>query len=126
LTHPRNYIQLPRGDRRVVRFQVPEDLRGITDRVFFMVKRFIWQDDEDSFFVLNSVDNPGRFVQDLDGVYFIHLRSEDTEEFPLGRHISSIRLLDTNGEVHTLGTAEDVFNIPFLVEIVTQHDVVVV
>jgi hypothetical protein len=123
VTQPLDFIQLPRGDRRVVRFQVPEELRAITDRVFFMVKKFIWMDDEDSFFSLNSVENPGRFITDLNGVYFVILTSEDTVNFPLGRHISSIRLLDVNGEVHTLGTATDVFNIPFLVEIVTQHEV---
>jgi hypothetical protein len=117
-------IRFPRGDRRVIRFVVPEPLRANIDRIFFMIKRFIWQDDEQAFFSLNTVDDVGIFVAGFEpGEYFIELKSELTEAFPLGRHISSIRLLDTFGETHTLGSSEGESNFPVVVEIVTQHEV---
>ncbi len=119
-------IRFPRGDRRVIRFVVPEPLRDDIDRIFFMIKRFIWQEDEQAFFSINTVDDVDIFVAGNEpGEYFIELKSELTEAFPLGKHISSIRLLDTSGETHTLGSSEDEFNFPVNVEIVTQHEVTV-
>lgn len=123
-------IRFPRGDLAIIRFVVPEILQNDVARIDFMIKRFIWQDDDAAFFSLNTSDNPDVFVASGEpGEYFITIKSEETQEFPLGRHISSIRLVDSDGEVHTLGIAgnggEEIFNHPFIVEIVTQHDVAV-